>query len=678
MNSPVSPPTALGPYTAWMYGPGRSYDYFATALGQNVHYVSGIIERPGGHQSTPNPQPIAGGGQSGSLLAPALWAGLASPRFVPFVLGGAEVSALDTATLDAMWQNAGPAGVTLPGGSGLGPASGSATKMSAGFPLRKDIVDETASGAVTLSADPSVDPSKPLVVIGIIDDGIPFAHRAFDGPAGRTRLEACWMQGAPGDGSGRVRFGREITADDITQLRATHGDDEDAIYRETGALGGNGQAPSSLIGDGAHGAHTLGALAQGSDVQVRIIAVDLPPAATWDTSGYGKEMFMLAGFHYIFDRAEKLAAAHGKGDLPMVVNISYGYAGGAHDGQGVIEAAMDEIVEARRAKAPTGFTMGSGNMFLDLTHAQVELAAGATMQPLPLRLLPDDRTSSFVELWLPAGARASDVDVTLHGPGAAFGPPGPVAATLSGAAAVGGQLTVHDITWEGAKVGQLSADQSRSGRWRFLIALAPTEKDQPGNAPSGLWHIAVADTRSSGAAHNLRFWVQRDISYGRGNTGARQSFFDDPANKLVDKPMRVLEEDTPGAAVQRLGSLNGMATGATSLVAGAAKGWRSKAELYSSASHGSDPVQANVAATVSANQAEMGRMGLTSRSGQQARMTGTSASSPAVGAALRGLIAAQPAGAEASNYLDALKASGKVDPSDPPSAERLGDGVLNE
>ncbi|MEM6897493.1 MAG: hypothetical protein AAF576_08925 [Pseudomonadota bacterium] len=681
MVTAATSPTALGPYTAWMFGAGRGYDFFSSTRQSEPHYLSGIIERPGGHAPTATPQPISGGGVTGTLLAPTLWAGLSAPRFVPFVLGGPLVSDLDSATLDAMWQNAGPAGVTLPGGAGLGPAAGSDTRIGAGFPLRQDIVDPAATGAVTLSADPAVDATKPLVVLGIIDDGIPFAHRAFDGPNGRSRVDACWMQGMPGDGSGRVRFGREVTGDDIATLRATHGEDEDAIYRAAGALGGAGHEPSAIVADASHGAHTLGALAAGGDVQTRIIAVDLPPAATWDTSGYGKDMFMLAGLHYIFDRAEKLAAAYGVAALPMVINISYGYSGGSHDGSATLEAAMDELIEARRAVAPTGFTLPAGNMFVDRTHAQVSLDAGATMDPLPWRLPPDDRTSTFMELWLPPGLSPSDLEITLHGPGATFGPPGPVAATLNGAAP--GRLTVTDVTWNGGVVGQLSADEGRTGRWRILAALAPTEVSLPGHAPAGLWHIAIKDTRSTGPTQSLRFWIQRDLSYGRGNTGARQSYFDEPKNRLVDPSGRVEEADTPGAATQRYGSLNGMATGATTLVVGAAQGNPDaspgfKPELYTSASQPADPEQVDLSAMVSANAGETGRLGLTARSGPRARMTGTSASSPAVGAALAKIIEAQPAGPEPTNYLDALKAANAIKPSAPKHTPRLGAGIIKD
>ena len=675
---PTQYPTALGPYTAWMFGPGREHDFFAQATSSEPHHLTGIMVRDGGHATTSAPAPLTGGGQTENLLAPLLWRGLSNPRFLPFILGDAgsslTVSQIDAAKLDAMWSSAGDVGVSSPGG-GMGPAqAGEAAKLNAGFPLRRDSLDFGAS-TTEIVADPAVDRSKPLVIIGIIDDGIPFANRAFESADGNTRVEATWIQGARADGSGRVRFGREVTRTDINALRATHGGDEDAIYRAADALGGEGYPISTLATNFAHGAHTLGALDAGSDVQVRIIAVDLPPEATWDTASYGKDMFMLAGLHYIFERAEQVAEAYGCDAPPMVVNISYGYSGGSHDGLGNLEAAIDEIVTARRAYAPTALTLPAGNLFVDSLHAKLPLVPGKKSKALPWRIAPDDRTSSFLEVWLPDGADASDVELTLFGPGPTFGGIGEVAGEFVGSNAVAGSLTTVPVTWAGETVGQITADQARGGRWRFLVALTPTESLNPGKSPAGLWAISIKDTRSSGDPREANLWIQRDISYGRGNTGARQSYFDDPDNALLDQAGRLMEVDTPGAMVRREGTLNGMATGTVGLVVGAAKGLGSGAEIYSSAGLAGAPQQVHASATVARHLAETGRLGLSPRSHAALRMNGTSASAPAIGAAIRDVIATAQPGDESSNYLVTLQRENKLAPTSGP-VERLGQGVL--
>ncbi|MEM9350432.1 MAG: hypothetical protein AAGA47_09235 [Pseudomonadota bacterium] len=666
-----NPPTALSPYTAWMYGAGRAFDFFTSDRAAEDHTLTGVLERPAGHGAASSPAPLTGAGLTVPLLAPTLWSGLPEPRFVPFTLDGVTAQSLTSASLDALWHSAAGAGVSSPTG-GLGPKSpGDKTRISAGSPIRSDTVVGNAGGTATMATDPSVDASEPIVVIGVIDDGIPFAHAAFG-----DRIEAVWLQGMAPDGSGSVRIGREVTRAQITQLKANHGPDEDAVYRAAGALGGEGRAQSPLIGDACHGAHTLGALADGSDAQVRIIAVDLPPDTTWDTSGQGKEALIIAGMHYIFDRADALAQAYAKPTLPMVINLSYGFYGGGHDGEGIIEAALDELIEARRAKAPTGFTMPAGNSFLDSLHAAIDLKAGKSPDPLIWRLPPDDRTSTFMEIWLPKGAKAGDLEVTLHSPGQAFGRPGPIAASLNGAGAEETELTVVPVTWQGKTVGHLSVDCTRGGRWRFMVALAPTEAVGDA-APAGAWHIGMKDKRSVGADITARLRIQRDVSYGRGYTGARQSYFFDPDNALFTREGKPEEKDTPGADVQRLGSFSGMATGSTSLVVGAAKGWGSGAELYSGAANGSDSVQVDVSAMVSKNLSEVGRLGLASRSGARHRMTGTSVAAPAIGAVLREAIANAKAGQSAGNYKAEVVSQGGLAPSDPEAPERLGTDTLN-
>ena len=237
-----------------------------------------------------------------------------------------------------------------------------------------------------------------------------------------------------------------------------------------------------------------------------------------------------------------------------------------------------------------------------------------------------------------------------------------------------GQTTTAPIEWQGAPVGQLSLDRDRTGRWRYLIALAPTESSFAGRAPAGSWAVAVSTTAK--APSTLRFWIQRDISYGRGYTGARQSYFDEAANVIRTPQGDLAETDSPGAMTSRFGTLNGMATGSTPLVVGASRSAGARPEVYSSAARDTDAKQVDVAADVSRTAAEVGRLGLTVRSGSRVRLTGTSVSAPAIGAVLRDVIAQQPTGHAADNYGQALQATGRLRPVAPEHTPRLGNGVL--
>ncbi len=230
-------------------------------------------------------------------------------------------------------------------------------------------------------------------------------------------------------GDGAVPFGREFTRDAIAALLEEEtGGDEDAVYRQAGLTSVPGEPPMPLDLGASHGAHVLGTMAgawpEATAAEVRIIAVDLPATSTWETSGFGTDMFILAGLHYIFDRARRIAAAAGLPDsLPVVVNLSFGCSGGPHDGTGCLEAAMDEIVAARRAVAPTALVMPSGNSFQDRLTALIGdgdfVAKGAEeVAELGWSVPSDDRTSTFAEFWLPPGASPEEVRIELVTPGA--------------------------------------------------------------------------------------------------------------------------------------------------------------------------------------------------------------------------------------------------------------------
>ncbi len=68
---------------------------------------------------------------------------------------------------------------------------------------------------------------------------------------------------------------------------------------------------------GTHGSHVLLAAAgKGNDMSpsqtdlMRVIGVQLPPAVTLDTTGFGKDAFILNALDYIYLCAEEIAEAY--------------------------------------------------------------------------------------------------------------------------------------------------------------------------------------------------------------------------------------------------------------------------------------------------------------------------------------------------------------------------------
>ena len=626
----------LSPYTAWMFGLGRAHDFFGQPA-DRPSLLTGVLEHGG-------TAPLSG--EDLGICIPPLWSGLRNPRFLPFILGsvaqGPFVKNFDLDELEAKAQtlaNNGAVGVTF------------------GLPIAAQSVAEGEISTPAMLPCATVDAEKPLVILGVIDDGIGFAHQAFNGPDGTTRIDAAWVQGVQAVADGSVPFGREVSRTEIQNLRQQHGADEDAIYRAVGLCPCHGNDQSSLWSGLAHGTHVLStAVGATDDPQVRIVTVDLPPATTWDTSGPGKDLFILSAAHFIFERADQIAAAYGLDSLPVVLNISYGYSGGAHRGSGWLEAALDELVTARRAKAPTALVLPSGNSFLDAMHAREVLTPGQPVEPIPWRIQPDDRSSSFLEIWLPEGATRADLTIKLSRPGSVRGQPGAVVAEMGGEDIQ--ECLIAPIRVDGAEIGQISFDNPRGDVWRALIVIAPTET-LAAAAPAGLWHVGFTDQRASGDPMEVSLWIQRDISYGTSTSGARQSYFDEFENKRLTERGFWNTADQDDVRTKRFGSLSGMATGMTSLVVAASQLDPLKPADYSGAGRAdfSEP-NVDLAAPTEPSPMLSGVRGAGPRSGGSVAMNGTSAAVPMVSChlveAFRTSSAADIAAAEASNYLSLL------------------------
>ncbi len=637
----VSSDDPLGPYERWMFGPGKSFDLPGLMLDASPS-LSCLAEftNPVAHPA----QAVAGLLTADHITMlprlPTLWSGT-DPRFLPLLLCPENPTAIEA-------HDPGRLAVLL---GGLG--GGGARHLRLNFPVRSETID--AAFPVTQTAQgpaPGVDPARPLVIVAVIDHGIAFAHQALR-TNGTTRVDYCWSQSATSDGSGAVLFGREFTRDRIEALVASHASDEEAIYRDCGLLGRPGLPPMPLGRAHSHGAHVLGtaAFAAAEDAaQVRIIAVDLPSTALWDTSGFGTDMFFLAALHYIFDRAAKIAAAEVRGELALVINVSMGWSGGPHDGSGALEAAMAELVTARRAVAPTAWVLPSGNMFQDMLSAEISDAHfvpapdGKAQASLRWFAPPHDMTSSFVELWCDDPSGTTFSLTTPRGEMVSVGP----------------QSGRHDIVAGGQIVGQISLDRYRGGRWRVTICVAPSElkalpPDGYGAAPAGEWLISVRRNANRHGAIAVR--VQRDADHEQGKTGGRQSYLRDPAYDPYSPDGALAQTDDPAAdaMVHRFGGLNGLATGPVSLNVGGYVASRVEAARYSSA--GPLPGRGvDVSAPTDRSSQQTGIVSSGTRTGSFVALQGTSSAAPQIARALAAAFLATPPppGAVPDNYASCL------------------------
>lgn len=658
-------PQLTGAYEEWTYGAGAPYANLEVPLA-DTRFISAIVRLPPGAQLRDFAEGIETGAASrgeplvATLRRPLVWGDLSTEdqaTFWPVVLDfqGGERDEFDISrmggALDALSQPVRRA-------SAANGAEGEPS-FALGSPMLSHSVPDNAGGAPSYAADPGLlaklTAGAEAVIVAVIDDGIPFAHRNLrvaDGDG--TRVEFCWLQSAEADPSGHVPFGREFTRDAIDALVRDHGPDEDAIYRRAGAVEQAARRTATINHVASHGAHVLDAAAgrRPDDGAVdldllRVIAVQLPAAVTADTSGYRKDAFILSALHYIFDRADRFAATH-PGDaaasLPLIVNLSYGYTGGPHDGTDALEIAMSQMIAARQALGkPTTLVMPAGNSFAERLNGEISADRMNSGEVCPIFwcLQPNDRTSSYLELWLPKASGTARFQLSITDPDGASSLTGK---TLLADCAAADQLSdapalSRDVLCGGQRIGGVVIDEYNARWTRILIALAPTEPDDASlcAAPAGRWTFGLAKVGGADLTAPVGCRIQRDFNpfgYGRG---ARQSYFDDPLDERFTEdgaPSRV--ENPASAFVRRFGTLNGIATHAHVTVVSGYYGDTGRATEYAGAgrrrSPGSSagPGDVRISAASDDSTALRGMLAAGTRSGSTARLSGTSMAAPQI------------------------------------------------
>jgi hypothetical protein len=438
-------------------------------------------------------------------------------------------------------------------------------------------------------------PEHGTVVIGVIEEGLAIANQRFRRADCNSRVEYAWLQ--DGRCTGYVQgfgYGRELRKEDRkdqngkvvekgidTLLReCTSGAqvNEDLFYAKAGLADFSSRLRHKAVAlRASHGALVMD-LACGYDQgtspvgsngldQRPIVCVQLPTETIADTSGLGLERYMLDGLHYILKRAEMIAASRGCGPLPVVVNFSSGVLAGPHDGTHPIERAIDQIIERRRRAAPTEVVLPTGNSHLSRIHFSIPPKRNGEVgeKQLHWKILPDDRTCTYLEVWLPRRHGPDDefeVDLVLKPPS---GEPSPPLANTT---------TDGTVTWRPRGRDAVCKVYYEyfgppTNRGRYLLALLPTafHKAPTQLTPCGTWTIVLRNKKGQ-PIEGVDGWIQwddRPLGYPRSG---RQSYFLDETYERFDKISgRVVEIDN-ASPIKRAGTISAIATGTKTVVVG--------------------------------------------------------------------------------------------------------------
>jgi hypothetical protein len=513
--------------------------------------------------------------------------------------------------------------------------------LTANYPDFPRFWSEANADESVLVGSPPTDWPDGTVIVAVIDDGIAFAHERLRLDNDVSRVEYFWNMkrplrpaltslAIPDPGA----LPGELTRDDIERYMASSRPggvvDEDLAYLKSGLIAHSDPLHKSAAWRRSHGAHVLD-LAAGADPSENvcnrpIIAVQLPsPIVAHTVDDYLLDAHLWLAIVYVLDRAGRLAGK--EKTLPLVINTSFGYIAGPHDGSGVLEVHMDNDVPST-----TRIALPAGNAHLSRCHAAISFTDN---NPVAFDWIvqPNDRTHSVVQVWLPGPTSPqSRMMMTVTPPG---GPPATVTETA------GSRVIVFDGA--GRAVGHMQFD-TFAGRSLFRLDIRPTDRPQPSTravAPAGRWRLrfdGVPGQLLGGVAHA---WVQRDDSlYGYPQAG-RQSYFDDSNYRAFDENGWEIcdDEDPPQpqtpSSVRRKSLLNAIATGRHVITAGGYLEWSGGIARYSAGGPSTPPLagaplpaKPDLLLPSEGSKAHVGILAAGSRSGARVAMSGTSVASP--------------------------------------------------
>lgn len=528
------------------------------------------------------------------------------------------------------------------------------------------------------------------VVMAVVDDGLGIANNLFrTGPFASRVHYAAILEAEPVSDQPQTSVGRVWDKAGIETLLegCTYGGllDEDLFYTLSGQVDFYDQTVSGVAYRASHGTHVMG-LAAGHPMEDGrndrpIICVALPTRLVEDTSGVD----MLPTFYLAFQMLAKQALRFRLPDnrpAPVMFNLSYGNAGGPHDGTGLYAELFEHFFGKDGEEPKNGqkawLTLPAGNVNLNRMHALAEPGDSETQWDLFLQA--DDRTSTSVQIWMPYTGQAPNevAEISVVTP---FG--------QGGAILTDGRPCFSLRDHAGHEIARLSYEFSggRTQRGFAVLSINPTASlsvDEP-LAPSGTWKIKVR--RKPEAKGQIQAWVRRDETLPGFKPGGRQAFFDNPGYKRFGpfgEPLAVDPPDT-SCPVRRAGTLSGFACGETPIVVAAFSEKQTEMSDYSSsgplnrpASPGaSKRIGPDLSAPGDQSRVVRGVLGAGSRSGTIIRAGGTSNAAPQMARAAADAIATPGLeGREWATDPTAYSANlRQVDLCPETSAERMGSGA---
>ncbi|MEM9582845.1 MAG: hypothetical protein AAGA08_06990 [Pseudomonadota bacterium] len=459
-----------------------------------------------------------------------------------------------------------------------------------GYVFNDRTITPAAGKAVALPKldprDVEVLPDQP-VVLSVLDEGVPFLHERTITHTGRSRFVSTWLQDAAGTKGQLVQlpFGKAVDHEEIQRLIRS-GVGKDVAYRSCGAIDRSMGGSQRYSERSTHGAAILGLAAGQKTDNHLLMGVSFPPNAVRDTSGSLLPFFVLLGICFCLKRVQLLAEQLGKADakrfkdinVPLVFNLSYGVLAGPKDGSGMLERVMDALSSLApgdiKGVGQIRFVLPMGNGRLSQTSATL---GGTKDRRVALRLAPDDRTPSYVEIWSSKSRKSKPSKPGLF---VELSPPQSEDVKLVPVPAFGHYT---DMTFAcGAHLRVYSVLRKSAAGFREMLLLAfpsTTGDDRSDVIRPGDWTVELtAATKDA-----VQVYVQRDDGLHGLSSGGQQSRMHHPDYELRTAQGRLVRTDTPGSScpVTRDGTVNAFANAASILRIGGTMGQSETTASYS-------------------------------------------------------------------------------------------------
>jgi subtilisin family serine protease len=345
------------------------------------------------------------------------------------------------------------------------------------------------------------------VVIGIIDSGIDIFHHSFRKPDGTTRILGIWDQALPRlpTEHSPAQFPNVGVEYDEQNINDTlkHRDNPNTgahVVRTLDTDGHGTHVAGIAAGDGSQSGHCRGS---GTFVGVAPLADLLIVKVNSAAVEIGESVNLVNALDWIWDHP----AAANKG---VVVNISQGDNRGPHDGNSLVEGAIeiDALVGHGRAVVKS-----AGNQGESACHAAASVPPPNGFLDVTFEVQPNDRSSRHLELWY---GRDAALSVTVLGVDPPTGPrpTSPTAAYNSG-------LTIWPVNPAAPPNRQVRViinnriADPRNGDNCIEIDLHPAAPPPPQPRPplpAGEWQLhleALGPPAGTNAAVPFDCWIER-------------------------------------------------------------------------------------------------------------------------------------------------------------------------